>query len=207
MSNFEIGRPESFVTPLEINLIPQFIFYFRKSYFVQKMGISIDEAAFYRMNLNRETISNMLVMIQPALFRYDSESEDPTPVLCEFDSLKSESVILVDTYFYLLIWKGLSAHSWFEAGYHEMSEYPNIKILHDRPIEDAEIIANDRLPEPSCIKCHQGSPNERILKSKLNPPSSQNSNNAYQTDENYITDDVNLRTFMDFLSKLVVKKD
>lgn len=74
-------------------------------------------------------------------------------------------------------------------------------------MEDAKTISEDRLPEPAIITCHQGSPNERILKSKLDPPSSQGGNSAYQLDENYITDDVNLKTFKEFLAKLVVKKE
>ena len=207
LSDFEPSKPSSLKIPNSASLLPQFIYYFRKSNFVQKFGTSIDESAFNKMALNRETLSNMLVMIQPALFRYDSENEEPIPVLCDFESLKTDSVILVDTYFYVLIWRGASVHSWIESKYHEYEEYPNIKRLYEKPGQDANIIKEDRLPEPSLITCYQGSPNERILKSKLNPPSSQSSNSDYQIDENYITDDVNLKTFNDFLSKLVVKND
>lgn len=39
----------------------------------------------------------------------------------------------------------------------------------DAPEEDSQIILEDRYPVSKLIKCHQGSPMERILKSKLNP--------------------------------------
>lgn len=45
---------------------------------------------------------------------------------------------------------------------------------------------------------------ERLLKSKLNP-TTDNSNFGGEN-ENYITDDVSLKKFMDYLIKLVVKQ-
>jgi len=62
-STFTINKEDSIWVPDEISLLPQFMFYFRKSYFVQKFGTSIDESAFYKMTLNRENLTNMLVMI------------------------------------------------------------------------------------------------------------------------------------------------
>lgn len=203
----EKDKPETLAIPDEISLIPQFMYYFRKSYFVQKFATSVDEAAFYRMTLNRESLSNMLVMIQPALFQYDLQEAEPTPVLCDFESLKPDIVLLVDTYFYLLIWRGVNVHGWHVDKMHEQPEYEHLNYLFTQPLEDARIILEDRLPVPKVVTCHQGSPDERILKSKLNPPSAQNSNDLYRNDENYITDDVNMKTFMDYLTKLVVKKD
>jgi protein transport protein SEC23 len=206
-STFDKDKVENFQIANEISLIPQFMFYFRKSYFVQKFGTSVDESALFKMTLNRESLSNMLVMIQPALFAYDLNSEEPNPVLCDFESLKPDIVLLVDTYFHILIWQGSKVHGWKLQNYHLNPEYEHLGYLFKQPQEDAEIIFEDRLPVPKVITCHQGSPNERILKSKLNPPTAQNSNPNYQLDENYITDDVNLKTFMEFLVKLVVKKD
>lgn len=203
----EKDRPDTLKIPDEISLIPQFMYYFRKSYFVQKFATSVDESALYKMTLNRESLTNMLVMIQPALFQYDLQETEPTPVLCDFESLKPDIVLLVDTYFCLLIWRGINVHGWHEEKVHLQPEYEHINYLFTQPQEDAKIILEDRLPVPIVITCHQGSPNERILKSKLNPPSAQSGNDLYRSDENYITDDVNLKTFMDYLTKLVVKKD
>ena len=62
-ANFQSNKPESFWIPNEVSLLPQFMFYFRKSYFVQKFGTSIDEYALFKMSLMRENLSNMLVMI------------------------------------------------------------------------------------------------------------------------------------------------
>jgi protein transport protein SEC23 len=206
-TTFEKDKPETLRTPDEISLIPQFMFYFRKSYFVQKFATSVDESALYKMTLNRESLANMLVMIQPAVFQYDLNESEPVPVFCDFESLKPDVVLLVDTYFNLLIWRGVNVHAWFKDGMHLQPEYEHINCLFTQPMEDAKIILEDRLPVPKIIVCHQGSPDERILKSKMNPPSAQSNNELYRNDENYITDDVNLSVFTDYLSKLIVKKD
>ena len=73
-ANYTPNSASSFSLPEEISLLPQFMFYFRKSHFVKKFNTSIDEYSLFKMTLNRENLSNMLVMIQPALFRYDLET-------------------------------------------------------------------------------------------------------------------------------------
>lgn len=203
-ANFQQNDPKSFSIPDEISLLPQFMYYFRKSYFVQKFGTSVDEHALFKMTLNRENLSNMLVMIQPALFAYDLETQQPNPVFCDINSLKPDIIILVDTYFNVLIWHGKLIHEWVEQEYHLMDDYQHLKTLLELPKEDADLIVEDRLPVPMVISCHSGSPQERILKSKLNPSSD---NNVGGDDEDYITDDVSMKKFMDYLIKLVVKKN
>ena len=85
-----------------------------------------------------------------------------------------------------------------------MDDYQHLNSLLEKPLEDASLIVEDRLPYPKIITCYQGSPPERLLKSKLNP-STENSNFGGEN-ENYITDDVSLKKFMDYLIKLVVKQ-
>ena len=63
------------------------------------------------------------------------------------------------------------------------------------------------MPVPTIIECYPGSPDERLLKSKLNPPSSGVSDQLVSEGDNYITDDTNIETFMEFLIKLIVKVD
>ena len=45
-------------------------------------------------------------MIQPSLIAYSLESEQPYVVQCDLDQLKPEIVLLVDSFFHILIWKG-----------------------------------------------------------------------------------------------------
>lgn len=204
-ATFTKGKPETFQSAPEISVVPQFMYYFRRSSLTQKFTTSVDEFVMNHMALNREMVSNALVMIQPSLLAYELDKEDPTPVFCDVDALKPDIVILVDTYFYTLIWHGKTIASWVDQGYHLSQDYENLKQLLEKPVADAQIILDDRLPVPKLIKVNQGQPMERLLKSKLTPPNNGKSNLLYQQDDNYITEDTSLTTFMDYLIKLVTK--
>lgn len=69
--------------------------------------------------------------------QYDLESEMATPVLLDIDSLKNEVILLLDTFFYICIWKGDTIAKWEEQEYHLKPEYENIKNLLEAPVDDA----------------------------------------------------------------------
>lgn len=204
VSTFNKNQPQSLKIPNHVSLLPQFIFYFRKSEFVQKFATSVDEFALFRLSLMREVLNNMLVMIQPSLFAYTLENSNASPVLCDMDSLADDRILVVDTYFFVLIWYGKTIHYWKEQNFQEDPQFAHFKDLLSVAKTDAQLLMEDRLPVPRFIECHPGAPFERVLKSKLNPRAAKTQEDS---DENYSTDDVNLKTFMDYLVKLVVKSD
>lgn len=204
LSRFVKNQPNTLKIPEHISLLPQFIFYFRKSEFVQKFATSVDEFALFRLSLIREVLNNMLVMIQPSLFAYTLENPNASPVLCDMDSLADDRILVVDTYFFVLLWHGKTIHYWKEQNYQEDPQFAHFKELLELSHTDAQLLMEDRLPVPRFMECYPGAPFERVLKSKLNPKAGKTQEDS---DENYSTDDVNLKTFMDYLMKLVVKSD
>lgn len=94
----------SFRLSKEFSLYPQFMYHLRRSHFLQTFGASPDEATFYRLTLLRENATNSLVMIQPALLEYNLESPQPSPVLLDIESLKNNVILLLDTYFHVVVW-------------------------------------------------------------------------------------------------------
>jgi len=52
----------------------------------------------------RENTANTLVMIQHALMEYNFENEESVPVLLDISSLKDNCILLLDTFFIVLIW-------------------------------------------------------------------------------------------------------
>jgi protein transport protein SEC23 len=74
----------------------------------------------------------------------------------------------------------------------------------DTPEEDAQLIIEERIPMSKIVRCHQGSPMERILKSKVNPSGSQAVDDPNQ--ENYVTEDVTMEKFLEHISKLIVEQ-
>jgi len=71
---------------------------------------------------------------------YDLESEQGNPVLLDIDSMKNNVILLMDTFFYVCIWKGDTINKWEQAGYHNEPGYENVKLLLEAPKEDAKYI-------------------------------------------------------------------
>ena len=122
-AEFKKDDPSTFRMSKEFSLFPQFMFYLRRSQFLHTFGASPDESEYYRNLILRESVSNALVMIQPALMQYNLETREATPVLLDIDSMQDEVVLLMDTFFYICIWKGSTVASWEEQKFHEELEF------------------------------------------------------------------------------------
>ncbi|KAJ2006702.1 GTPase-activating protein S23 [Coemansia thaxteri] len=188
------------------SIYPQFMYHLRRSQFLQVFNSSPDETAFYRHCLYREDTSNSLTMIQPSLMSYGFEGA-PAPVQLDSLSMKNDVVLLLDTFFHILIWHGETIAEWRKAGYHEQPEYANLKLLLDAPAQDAQGLLVERMPIPRYIVCDQNGSQARFLVSKLNPSTSYNSANQYggAGGEAVLTDDVNFGSFLAVLKSLAVK--
>jgi len=194
-AEYKKDEPKSFRLSREFTFFPQFLFYLRRSHFLQNFNASPDEVVYYKSLLLHENVTNATIMIQPILLAYTSDKNDPTPVLLDFDSMKQETVLCLDTFFYIIVWHGDTVCKWREAGYQDQSDYENIKIMLDSPQEYAQSLVIDRMPVPRFIACDYNSPQERLLRAVLNPSNTQN----------FDSDDVNLKVFMEHLVKLAVQ--
>lgn len=199
--------PTSFRLERNFTLYPQFMFHLRRSQFLQVFNNSPDETAFYRHVLNHEDVSNSLVMIQPTLDSYTFDQDGAVPVLLDSTSIQPQTILLLDTFFHILIFHGETMAEWRKAGYQEMEGYENFKELLESPKEDARELIQDRFPLPRFIVCDAGGSQARFLLAKLNP-STTHTTGSYggvaQTAQTIFTDDVSLQTFMDHLMKLAV---
>ncbi|KAI7892638.1 protein transporter SEC23 [Mucor mucedo] len=186
------------------SIYPQFMFHLRRSQFLQVFNNSPDETAFYRHVLNREGVDNSLIMIQPTLTSYAFDSE-PQPVLLDSVSIKPDTILLLDTFFHILIFHGETIAQWRQAGYQDQEGYENFKQLLETPILDAQDLLIDRFPVPRYIVCDQGGSQARFLLSKLNPSTTHTSGTQYTAGGAVVlTDDVSLQVFMEHLKKLAV---
>lgn len=145
-------------------------------------------------------------MIQPTLMSYTFDTA-PQPVLLDSVSIKPDVILLLDTYFHLLIFHGETVAQWRKAGYQEQEGYENFKELLEAPIADAQVrtgmllshsslsqladldpfpllaasqeLLADRNPIPRYISCDQGGSQARFLLSKLNPSTTHMSGGSY----------------------------
>jgi len=197
--------PASFRFNEMFTLYPQFMFHLRRSQFLQVFNNSPDETSYYRLTLCREDLTSCLTMIQPVLFSY-SFNGPPEPVLLDTSSILPDRILLMDTFFHILIYHGETIALWRKEGYQNLPEYENFKQLLAAPVSDAQEILSVRFPMPRYIDTeHEGS-QARFLLSKVNPSQTHNSMIGYGGDGGtaVITDDVSLQVFMEHLKKLSV---
>ena len=131
--------PTSFRLEKNFTLYPQFMFHLRRSQFLQVFNNSPDETAFYRHVLNHEDVSNSLIMIQPTLDSYTFDQDGGMPVLLDSTSIQPQTILLLDSFFHILIFHGETMAAWRKAGYQDMEGYENFKELLEAPREDARV--------------------------------------------------------------------
>lgn len=207
MKKFQING----TIPSPLNLLPQYFYYLRKSVFVLKFGTSLDEMVYFRLVLMRENTSNCMVMIQPQVLQYSLNDEEAVAVLPDSSCMRKDVVLLADTYFNFVIWQGLNIKQWVDEGYHLKPEFSNVAELVEAPDKDIKFINEERFFVSKVIRCHFGSPNERILKAKLNPEKTKSdgletSVNEIEESGNFISDEASLSDFMSKLLKFIKKK-
>ncbi|XP_064623283.1 protein transport protein Sec23A-like isoform X2 [Lineus longissimus] len=197
--------PNSFRFSEQFSLYPQFMFHLRRSQFLQVFNNSPDETSYYRHMLNIEDLSQSLIMIQPILYSYSFHGP-PEPVLLDTGSIQPDRILLMDTFFHIVIYHGETIAQWRRDGFHNLPEYENFKQLLAAPVDDAQEILQMRFPMPRYIDTEAGGSQARFLLSKVNP--SQTHNNMYSWGQDgatpVLTDDVSLQVFMDHLKKLAV---
>ncbi|KAK2960412.1 putative Protein transport protein SEC23 [Blattamonas nauphoetae] len=196
-------------------VLPQSLFYLRRSRFIQVFNFTPDETAFFRLILNRESRANMMIMIDPTLIRYKMK-EAPQNVLLDISSITPDSILLLDTFFRVIVHHGETIATWREQGYHNLPEHTEFRALLEEPIAEAENILATRFPAPHVLVCDQNSSQARFLHSQLNPTGSKRSTAAAapgtvsfgvpRTEQGQIfSDEVTLKTFLEKLALCVVQ--
>ncbi|KAL4643395.1 hypothetical protein ACB092_02G088700 [Castanea dentata] len=195
--------PSSFRLSSNFSLYPQFMYYLRRSQFIDVFNSSSDETSFFRLMLNREGVVGSLIMIQPTLLQYSFDGP-PIPVLLDVRSISPDVILLFDSYFHVVIHCGSKIAQWRKLGYDKDPNHENLRKLLEAPEVDAEQLIVDRVPVPKIIKCDQHSSQARFLLAKLNPSVTQNSTYTDGSDIIF-TDDLSLQVFIDHLQALAVQ--
>jgi protein transport protein SEC23 len=206
-AEYHKNEASSFRISNQFSLFPQFIYHLRRSQFLQVFNNSPDETVFYRHVFNTEDTFNSLIMIQPTLtsFEQDAEEEGGMPVLLDSVSLQPERILLLDTFFHILIFHGATVAEWRRQGYQDQEDYVYFKEFLEEPRREAAELLIDRFPLPRFIDTEEGGSQARFLYSKLNPSNTYNDDSiAIGTGAKILTDDISLQKFMEHVQKLVV---
>jgi len=198
------NNPDSLRLPDHMSILPQFMYHLRRSQFLRVFNSSPDETAFFRLTLNRENTNNSIIMIQPTLHCY-SFNAPPQAVPLDSLSVRPDVILLLDTFFCVLIHYGETIAQWRDAGYADQPKFENFKKLLELPKADANELIKDRFPYPRYLETDEGGSQARFLTAKINP-STTHHNQSYGDGQATVvlTDDASLQTFMLSLKKLAV---
>ncbi|KAK9273791.1 hypothetical protein L1049_018601 [Liquidambar formosana] len=203
--DYQKDSPSSFSLSPRLSIFPQFMFHLRRSQFVQVFNNSPDETAYFRMILNRENVANSVVMIQPSLISYSFHSA-PEPVLLDVAAIAADRILLLDSYFTVVVFHGATIAQWRNAGYHNQPEHEVFAQLLRAPRDDADAIIKERFPVPRLVICDQHGSQARFLLAKLNPSATYSSDASPRPGGDIIfTDDVSFEVFLDHLQRLAVQ--
>ncbi|EOD30731.1 hypothetical protein EMIHUDRAFT_456489 [Emiliania huxleyi CCMP1516] len=130
----------------------------------------------------------------------------PVPVLLDVTSIAPDRILLLDTFFHVIVYHGETISAWRKQGYHETAEHQNFRELLSAPKEDAAELLQQRFPVPMYIECDQYGSQARFLLAKLNPSVTHNSSQSGAASSDFLfTDDVSFQVFMDHLKRLAVE--
>ncbi|EIE23773.1 COP-II coat subunit [Coccomyxa subellipsoidea C-169] len=201
--DYRPNDPASFTLNENMAFYPQFMFNLRRSQFVQVFGNSPDETANCRLSLNKETAQEATVMIQPSLFSYRAAGAC-AQVLLDVTSIAPDRILLLDSYFYVVVFHGSSIAQWRKDGFHLNPDHAHFKELLEAPKRDASSILQRRFPVPRLVDCDQNGSQARFLLARLNPSSTYQSQQSMSA-EVIMTDDVSLSVFTEHLTKLATQ--
>ncbi|KAL7713494.1 Protein transport protein SEC23 [Entamoeba marina] len=197
---FRKDDPNSFTLSPNFSILPQFMYHLRRSHFLQVFNCSPDETRVFRAALMRENVVNSLTMIQPTLDCY-KVGETAKPVLLSMQSVESDSILLLDTFFYLVVFRGEAVAEWMKQKLEEQEQYAGLSSFYQNPENDAKQLAEDRVPAPRIYVCNRYSGDQRFLFTILDPSVTPGSNPK----DIIVTEDVTLKVFMEHLRRLSVK--
>lgn len=116
-----------------------------------------------------------------------------------------DRILLLDTYFNVVVFHGETVAEWKRQNYHENPEYASFKQLLEAPQEEAKELMRERFPYPRFVDCNQHGSQARFLLSKVNPSSTHNQMQGGGGGEIIQTDDVSFQTFLEYLQRLTVQ--
>jgi len=203
-ADYRKGEPSTFHLDGTFTLYPQFMFHLRRSDLLQVFNNSPDETCFKRLCGSRQTVANCLMMIQPTLEAY-TLNQEPFPVLLSSASISSDRILVLDTFFHVVVWCGDKIADWRINDYHNQPGYEHVKALLEAPNEYIEQLKKERFPQPRFIKADEGKSQARFLTARVDPTITHKSSFGSKGDEAIATEDAPLEVFMSHLTKLAVQ--
>lgn len=175
---------DSFAFPPEMAMLPELFFNLRRSQLYDIFNSSPDETAFFRLATLPQTTANTTLIIQPDLITYNINAP-PLAVPLDPAAIDSKRILLLDTFFHIVIWYGNHIAQWKEQELHLKPEYGYLNDLMKAPLVETKRRLAERFPTPRYIECVEKGSQSRFLMAKLNPVEVQLTEHQLQQQQMY----------------------
>jgi protein transport protein SEC23 len=182
--------------------LPALCFHLRRSQLLQVFNCSPDETAFFRLTALRQPTAALVLMLRPSLTAWAPNSQ-PCSVPLDVAACQPDRILLLDTFFHLVVWHGSAVTRWRSEGLHQRPEYAYLMEMLRAPLEHARTAVQGRFPTPRVIECTQSGSQARFLMAKLNPSVSHHTTGEAGAEPPIFSDDVTLQQFTAELGKMV----
>ena len=68
----------------------------------------------------------------------------PEPVLLDVSSIQADTILLLDTFFQVVVFHGETIASWRDQGYQDQPDHENFRNLLQAPKDDAQSVMENR---------------------------------------------------------------
>lgn len=99
------NSPSTLKLPPNFHMFPQFMFHFRRSNLMTTFNISPDESTYFKHIFLKSPLGDNLTMIQPVLLSC-SFKDGFHPAILDASSIRPDNVLILDTYYMVLIYLG-----------------------------------------------------------------------------------------------------
>lgn len=93
-------------------------------------------------------MENLVLIVQPALLRYTAEHQTMKPVSLDEKYLNADSVLVLDSFFNVVQWRGRHIAELVEQHLHEEGEHSYVGSILQNAEKDIESLKYDRFPVP-----------------------------------------------------------
>jgi hypothetical protein len=94
----------------------------------------------------RNSTDGVCVLCVTTACRSYSFNGPPQPCLLDAASVRADTILLLDTFFQVVVFHGETIAAWREQKYHEREEHDAFRKLLAAPTDDARIILDSRFP-------------------------------------------------------------
>ena len=184
--------------------VVRFSYHLRRSLLLRPDDATPDEATLFALLVNRASVENTCVLVQPVLTVFEV-GEEVAAVELDAKELRSNRVLVLDCVKTFLVWKGSEVVLWEKEGLLDSDDGKELKkVLEEARRHVAAVRAQRTLLVAEVLECGQGTSKGRVLLSKLNPSVTHKDIGADKdSDEVVFTESVSWETYKESLLKVV----